>query len=56
MQRSQRERGGPITGLVDWFMVDPILTGIFMAPLVIFGCLAAYWMIPDFMDWIIELF
>lgn len=58
MHRSQKfkEPGGPITGLIDWFMVDPILTGVVMIPLVIFGCIAAYFMIPDFLELIAELF
>jgi hypothetical protein len=36
-----KHRGGPISRILDWFMVDPTITGIVLLPLVIFGVVAA---------------
>jgi hypothetical protein len=42
MADRRKKRRGPVTVFVDWFMVDPITTGVVMAPLVVFACIAAY--------------
>jgi hypothetical protein len=42
MDSRRKKRRGPITIFVDWFMVDPITTGVVMAPLVFVACIAAY--------------
>lgn len=47
MSDSQKKRRGPIATFVDWFMVDPIITGVVMAPLVVFACFIAYRTIRD---------
>ncbi len=49
MASQQRKCGGPITRFVDWFMVDPITTGIVMAPLAIFITFLAYVSILEFL-------
>gem|GEM_PF-6417491 len=42
MDGRQKKRRGPITVFVDWFMVDPLMTGMVIAPLVVFACIMAY--------------
>jgi len=42
MDNHPKKRRGPITIFAEWFMVDPVMTGIVMAPLVLFVCLMAY--------------
>jgi hypothetical protein len=47
MSESHKKLRGPITAFVDWFMVDPVTTGVVIAPLVVFACVMAYLTIRD---------
>ena len=47
MSDSPKKRRGPITAFIDWFMVDPVTTGVVMAPLIVFVSFIAYWTIRE---------
>jgi len=47
MDEQRKKWRGPITRFVDWFMVDPFITGSVIAPLVLFALIVGYLVLRD---------